>query len=221
MCVCLCVCAYLQNYEKYWSKEIVSSGLKRGELVQVKRVCGGVCVGACVHDDGSWVHSLQGVLHINTRDFTESYVSDPVSVQCRCHGLGQAHCIAYVKENGPDWFMPGILERNRAMEGDLVVIQPYPPELWTVSVVWSAQLRKYNSLTLDTDIPQPMRTESETEFHESMDVSETDECVGVPTMPYSSSTEGMEVTSLFDQGPVRVGITALNPVCFSYRQQSR
>ena len=58
-----------------------------------------------------------------------------------------------MKENGPDWLMPGILERNRAMEGDLVVIQPYPPELWRVSVVWSARLRKYNSLTLDTDIP--------------------------------------------------------------------
>ena len=45
------------------------------------------------------------------------------------------HCLAFVKEDGPDWLLPGILERNRAMEGDLVVIQPYPPELWMVSAV--------------------------------------------------------------------------------------
>ena len=48
-------------------------------------------------------------------------------------------CLAHAKGNGPDWLLPGILERNRAMEGDLVVVQPYPPEFWTVSVIGIAR----------------------------------------------------------------------------------
>ncbi|KAG5286010.1 hypothetical protein AALO_G00009990 [Alosa alosa] len=74
-------------FEEYMSVHDVSSGLKRGELIQ-------------------------GSLRINPRKFQEAFVPSP--------------------DGTADIFLDGVVSRNRALTGDVVVVQVLPPEQWKV-----------------------------------------------------------------------------------------
>ncbi|CAL8278406.1 unnamed protein product [Lota lota] len=76
-----------QVFEPYMSHEVVSHGLKRGEL-------------------------LQGPLRINPKNYNDAFI--PSSDGMR------------------DIFLDGIVSRNRALNGDVVVVQVLPREQWKV-----------------------------------------------------------------------------------------
>ncbi|KAM3932088.1 DIS3-like exonuclease 2 isoform 2-T2 [Leptodactylus fuscus] len=74
-------------FEAYLSKEEVSEGLKRGELIQ-------------------------GSLRINPKKFHEAFVPSPDGLR--------------------DIFIDGVVSRNRALNGDIVVVKLLPREQWKV-----------------------------------------------------------------------------------------
>ncbi|KAJ8393169.1 hypothetical protein AAFF_G00068520 [Aldrovandia affinis] len=74
-------------FEAYMSKEDVSAGLKRGELIQ-------------------------GPLRINPKKYHEAFVPAPDCMR--------------------DIFLDGMLARNRALNGDVVVVEVLPREQWKV-----------------------------------------------------------------------------------------
>ncbi|OCT57621.1 DIS3-like exonuclease 2 isoform X2 [Xenopus laevis] len=74
-------------FEAYITKEEVSAGLKRGELIQ-------------------------GSLRINPKKFHEAYLPPPDGVR--------------------DIFIDGVVSRNRALNGDVVVVKLLPREQWKV-----------------------------------------------------------------------------------------
>uniref|UniRef100_A0A8C5ACW9 DIS3-like exonuclease 2 n=1 Tax=Gadus morhua TaxID=8049 RepID=A0A8C5ACW9_GADMO len=76
-----------QVFEAYMSHEVVSQGLKRGEL-------------------------LQGPLRINPKNYNDAFIPSPDGMR--------------------DIFLDGIVSRNRALNGDVVVVQLLPREQWKV-----------------------------------------------------------------------------------------
>ncbi|XP_044736789.1 DIS3-like exonuclease 2 [Chrysoperla carnea] len=74
------------NFEEYMSAKDVEIGLKNGTL-------------------------FEGSIRINTRNFKESYVTNPI-------------------RKDPDILIEGLRDRNRALEGDVVVIQLKPKDDW-------------------------------------------------------------------------------------------
>ncbi|XP_040284369.1 DIS3-like exonuclease 2 isoform X1 [Bufo bufo] len=74
-------------FEAYLSKEEVSAGLKRGELIQ-------------------------GPLRINPKKFHEAFLPSPDGIR--------------------DIFIEGVVSRNRALNGDIVVVRLLPREQWKV-----------------------------------------------------------------------------------------
>ncbi|CAI8055951.1 DIS3-like exonuclease 2 [Geodia barretti] len=53
---------------------------------------------------------IQGVLRINQRKYEDAYVDDP--------------------EGGGDYYVSGVHRRNRALDGDVVVLEVLPPDKW-------------------------------------------------------------------------------------------
>ncbi|XP_019358969.1 PREDICTED: DIS3-like exonuclease 2 [Gavialis gangeticus] len=74
-------------FEAYLSKEDVSAGLKRGELIQ-------------------------GPLRINPKKYHEAFIPSP--------------------DGARDIFIDGVVARNRALNGDIVVVKLLPKEQWKV-----------------------------------------------------------------------------------------
>ncbi|XP_073445430.1 DIS3-like exonuclease 2 isoform X1 [Dendrobates tinctorius] len=74
-------------FEAYMSREEVSAGLKRGELIQ-------------------------GSLRINPKKFHEAFLPSPAGLR--------------------DIFIDGVVSRNRALNGDIVVVKLLPREQWKV-----------------------------------------------------------------------------------------
>ncbi|XP_075717943.1 DIS3-like exonuclease 2 isoform X2 [Rhinoderma darwinii] len=74
-------------FDDYLSKEEVSAGMKRGELIQ-------------------------GSLRINPKKFHEAFLPSPDGVR--------------------DIFIDGVVSRNRALNGDIVVVKLLPREQWKV-----------------------------------------------------------------------------------------
>ena len=85
-------------YEKHWSSEKVSAGLKRGELVK-------------------------GILRISPRNYELAWVTIP--------GLKR------------DVLLEGMLNRNRALNGDVVALEIFPREKWKIMT----EELDYNGLT--------------------------------------------------------------------------
>ena len=85
-------------YEKYWSLERVSDGLKRGELVK-------------------------GILRISPRNYELAWVTVP--------GLKR------------DVLLEGMLNRNRALNNDVVALKIYPKDKWKIML----EELEYNGLT--------------------------------------------------------------------------
>ncbi|KAL2301235.1 hypothetical protein Nmel_011801 [Mimus melanotis] len=79
-------------FEAYMSKEDVSAGLKRGELIQ-------------------------GPLRINPKKYHEAFIPSP--------------------DGSRDIFIDGVVARNRALNGDIVVVKLLPRDQWKVSSVYS------------------------------------------------------------------------------------
>ncbi|KAM9316129.1 uncharacterized protein PAF06_007098, partial [Gastrophryne carolinensis] len=75
-------------FEPYLSKDDVSAGLKRGELIQ-------------------------GPLRINPKKFHEAFLPSPDGMR--------------------DIFIDGVASRNRALNGDLVVVKLLPRDQWKAS----------------------------------------------------------------------------------------
>uniref|UniRef100_A0A493U251 CSD1 domain-containing protein n=1 Tax=Anas platyrhynchos platyrhynchos TaxID=8840 RepID=A0A493U251_ANAPP len=82
-------------FEAYMSKEDVSAGLKRGELIQ-------------------------GPLRINPKKYHEAFIPSPDGTR--------------------DIFIDGVVARNRALNGDIVVVRLLPKEQWKVSPVYFCDL---------------------------------------------------------------------------------
>ncbi|KAF4796063.1 hypothetical protein TURU_086912 [Turdus rufiventris] len=81
-------------FEAYMSKEDVSAGLKRGELIQ-------------------------GPLRINPKKYHEAFIPSP--------------------DGSRDIFIDGVVARNRALNGDIVVVKLLPRDQWKVSSVYSCR----------------------------------------------------------------------------------
>ena len=102
---------------------------------------------------------MQGVLRINPNSYEDAYVDDPVrstllyyiilgyiSHYYKHFEIFVAYIlimevssvllctfVLFVKTGGPDYYVKGVINRNRAFNDDLVVINVLPPDQWEVS----------------------------------------------------------------------------------------
>ena len=79
---------------------------------------------------------IQGKLRINPRNYEDAFVSDPVSTiplsySAYPHQLCHSNWTCF-KNGGGDYYISGLVERNRAMNGDIVVIQVKEKYLWKI-----------------------------------------------------------------------------------------
>uniref|UniRef100_A0A8B9T2P1 DIS3-like exonuclease 2 n=1 Tax=Anas platyrhynchos TaxID=8839 RepID=A0A8B9T2P1_ANAPL len=96
-------------FEAYMSKEDVSAGLKRGELIQ-------------------------GPLRINPKKYHEAFIPSPDGTR--------------------DIFIDGVVARNRALNGDIVVVRLLPKEQW--KVIKPDGSDKETEATRESDVPEDM-----------------------------------------------------------------
>uniref|UniRef100_A0A8C5JAA0 CSD1 domain-containing protein n=1 Tax=Junco hyemalis TaxID=40217 RepID=A0A8C5JAA0_JUNHY len=96
-------------FEAYASKEDVSAGLKRGELIQ-------------------------GPLRINPKKYHEAFIPSP--------------------DGSRDIFIDGVVARNRALNGDIVVVKLLPREQW--KVIKPDGSDKETEVTHESDVPEDM-----------------------------------------------------------------
>lgn len=96
-------------FEAYMSKEDVSAGLKRGELIQ-------------------------GPLRINPKKYHEAFIPSPDGTR--------------------DIFIDGVVARNRALNGDIVVVRLLPREQWKVIKPDGGD--KETEATHESDVPEDM-----------------------------------------------------------------
>ncbi|XP_065604157.1 DIS3-like exonuclease 2 isoform X2 [Cyrtonyx montezumae] len=96
-------------FEAYMSKEDVSAGLKRGELIQ-------------------------GPLRINPKKYHEAFIPSPDGTR--------------------DIFIDGVVARNRALNGDIVVVRLLPREQW--KVIKPDGSDKETEATHESDVPEDM-----------------------------------------------------------------
>ncbi|XP_064313553.1 DIS3-like exonuclease 2 isoform X1 [Phalacrocorax carbo] len=96
-------------FEAYMSKEDVSAGLKRGELIQ-------------------------GPLRINPKKYHEAFIPSPDGTR--------------------DIFIDGVVARNRALNGDIVVVKLLPKEQW--KVIKPDGSDKETEATYESDVPEDM-----------------------------------------------------------------
>ncbi|XP_075363150.1 DIS3-like exonuclease 2 isoform X2 [Mycteria americana] len=96
-------------FEAYMSKEDVSAGLKRGELIQ-------------------------GPLRINPKKYHEAFIPSPDGTR--------------------DIFIDGVVARNRALNGDIVVVKLLPKEQW--KVIKPDGSDKETEATHESDVPEDM-----------------------------------------------------------------
>ncbi|XP_008943114.1 PREDICTED: uncharacterized protein LOC103777313, partial [Merops nubicus] len=96
-------------FEAYMSKEDVSTGLKRGELIQ-------------------------GPLRINPKKYHEAFIPSP--------------------DGSRDIFIDGVVARNRALNGDIVIVKLLPKEQW--KVIKPDGSDKETEATHESDVPEDM-----------------------------------------------------------------
>ncbi|NXA51099.1 DI3L2 exonuclease, partial [Nothocercus julius] len=96
-------------FEAYMSKEDVSAGLKRGELIQ-------------------------GPLRINPKKYHEAFIPSP--------------------DGHRDIFIDGVVARNRALNGDIVVVKLLPKEQW--KVIKPDGSDKETEAIHESDVPEDM-----------------------------------------------------------------
>ncbi|XP_027541530.1 DIS3-like exonuclease 2 isoform X1 [Neopelma chrysocephalum] len=96
-------------FEAYMSKEDVSAGLKRGELIQ-------------------------GPLRINPKKYHEAFIPSPDGTR--------------------DIFIDGVVARNRALNGDIVVVKLLPKDQW--KVIKPDGSDKETEVTHESDVPEDM-----------------------------------------------------------------
>ncbi|OWK58021.1 DIS3-like exonuclease 2 [Lonchura striata] len=96
-------------FEAYVSKEDVSAGLKRGELIQ-------------------------GPLRINPKKYHEAFIPSP--------------------DGSRDIFIDGVVARNRALNGDIVVVKLLPRDQW--KVIKPDGSDKETEVTHESDVPEDM-----------------------------------------------------------------
>nr|XP_013797273.1 PREDICTED: DIS3-like exonuclease 2 [Apteryx mantelli mantelli] len=96
-------------FEAYMSKEDVSAGLKRRELIQ-------------------------GPLRINPKKYHEAFIPSPDGTR--------------------DIFIDGVVARNRALNGDIVVVKLLPKEQW--KVIKPDGSDKETEATHESDVPEDM-----------------------------------------------------------------
>ncbi|XP_056355046.1 DIS3-like exonuclease 2 isoform X2 [Oenanthe melanoleuca] len=96
-------------FEAYMSKEDVSAGLKRGELIQ-------------------------GPLRINPKKYHEAFIPSP--------------------DGSRDIFIDGVVSRNRALNGDIVVVKLLPRDQW--KVIKPDGSDKETEVTHESDVPEDM-----------------------------------------------------------------
>uniref|UniRef100_A0A669PTB3 DIS3-like exonuclease 2 n=1 Tax=Phasianus colchicus TaxID=9054 RepID=A0A669PTB3_PHACC len=96
-------------FEAYMSKEDVSAGLKRRELIQ-------------------------GPLRINPKKYHEAFIPSPDGTR--------------------DIFIDGVVARNRALNGDIVVVRLLPREQW--KVIKPDGSDKETEATHESDVPEDM-----------------------------------------------------------------
>ncbi|KAM6304821.1 DIS3-like exonuclease 2 [Aegotheles albertisi] len=96
-------------FEAYMSKEDVSAGLKRGELIQ-------------------------GPLRINPKKYHEAFIPSPDGTR--------------------DIFIDGVVARNRALNGDIVVVKLLPKEQW--KVIKPDGSDKETEATHESHVPEDM-----------------------------------------------------------------
>uniref|UniRef100_A0A8C9NKI5 DIS3-like exonuclease 2 n=1 Tax=Serinus canaria TaxID=9135 RepID=A0A8C9NKI5_SERCA len=96
-------------FEAYMSKEDVSAGLKRGELIQ-------------------------GPLRINPKKYHEAFIPSP--------------------DGSRDIFIDGVVARNRALNGDIVVVRLLPRDQW--KVIKPDGSDKETEVTHESDVPEDM-----------------------------------------------------------------
>ncbi|XP_023788729.1 DIS3-like exonuclease 2 isoform X1 [Cyanistes caeruleus] len=96
-------------FEAYMSKENVSAGLKRGELIQ-------------------------GPLRINPKKYHEAFIPSP--------------------DGSRDIFIDGVVARNRALNGDIVVVKLLPRDQW--KVIKPDGSDKETEVTHESDLPEDM-----------------------------------------------------------------
>ncbi|XP_062438938.1 DIS3-like exonuclease 2 isoform X2 [Rhea pennata] len=96
-------------FEAYMSKEDVSAGLKRGELIQ-------------------------GPLRINPKKYHEAFIPSPDGTR--------------------DIFIDGVVARNRALNGDIVVVKLLPKEQW--KVIKPDGSDKETEAMHESDVPEDM-----------------------------------------------------------------
>ncbi|RMC02045.1 hypothetical protein DUI87_21207 [Hirundo rustica rustica] len=96
-------------FEAYMSKEDVSAGLKRGELIQ-------------------------GPLRINPKKYHEAFIPSP--------------------DGSRDIFIDGVVARNRALNGDIVVVKLLPRDQW--KVIKPDGSDKETEVTHESDVPEDM-----------------------------------------------------------------
>ncbi|XP_039569717.1 DIS3-like exonuclease 2 isoform X2 [Passer montanus] len=96
-------------FEAYESREDVSAGLKRGELIQ-------------------------GPLRINPKKYHEAFIPSP--------------------DGSRDIFIDGVVARNRALNGDIVVVKLLPRDQW--KVIKPDGSDKETEVTHESDVPEDM-----------------------------------------------------------------
>lgn len=83
---------------------------------------------------------LQGQLRINPKNYQIAYIPSPVSSAeadgdpylLECTWQKMINLILSPQDDTRDIFLDGIVARNRALDGDIVVVQVLPQDQWKV-----------------------------------------------------------------------------------------